>query len=60
MFFPDGRRASWFQSIRAYTVVEVKTLLERAGLHLDAVYGGLDGQPYGIESEAAIFVATRR
>ncbi len=59
-FFPDGRHESWFQSIRAYTVVEVKTLLERAGLTLDAVYGGLDGRPYAIESEVTIFVATRR
>jgi SAM-dependent methyltransferase len=59
-FFPDGRRESWFQSIRAYTVVEVKTLLERAGFRLDAVYGSLAGAPYTIESEAAVFVATRR
>ncbi len=58
-FFPDGRRESWYHSIRAYTVVEVKALFERAGLHLDAVYGSLGGAPYSIEAQAAIFVATK-
>jgi len=58
-FLPDGRRESWYQSIRAYTVVEVKALLEKAGLQLDAVYGDLKGEPYTIDSEAAIFLATR-
>ena len=58
-FFPDGRRDSWWHSIRAYTVVEMRALFERAGLRLDAVYGGLGGEPFSIESEDAIFVATR-
>ena len=58
-FFPDGRRESWWHSIRAYSVAEMVTLFERAGLRVDAVYGGLDGQPYSIEAEAAIFLATK-
>lgn len=58
-FFPDGRHESWYHSIRAFTVVEMKTLFERAGLRLDAVYGGLAGEPYSIESQAAIFLATK-
>jgi SAM-dependent methyltransferase len=58
-FFPDGRHESWYHSIRAYTVVEVKALFEQAGLRLDAVYGGLSGTPYSIESQAAIFLATK-
>jgi len=58
-FLPDGRRESWWHSIRAYTVVEMRTLFERAGLRLEAVYGGLGGEPYSIESENAVFVATR-
>lgn len=58
-FFPDGRHESWYHSIRAYTVVEVKSLLEQAGLLLDAVYGSLAGAPYSLESQAAIFVATK-
>lgn len=58
-FFPDGRHESWYHSIRAFTVVEMKTLFERAGLRLDAVYGGLAGEPYSIESQASIFLATK-
>jgi SAM-dependent methyltransferase len=58
-FFPDGRRQSWWHSIRAYTVVELRALLERAGLRLDAVYGGLGGEPYSIESEEMVLLATR-
>ena len=58
-FFPDGRRESWWHSIRAYTVVEMRELLERAGLKVDAVYGGLGGEPYSIESEESVFVASR-
>ena len=58
-FFPDGRRESWWHSIRAYSIAEMVTLFERAGLRVDAVYGGLDGQPYSIEAEAAIFLATK-
>lgn len=58
-FFSDGRRESWYHSIRAYTVVEVKALFEQAGLRLDAVYGGLSGTPYSIESQAAVFLATK-
>lgn len=58
-FFPDGRRDSWWHSIRAYTVAEMRSLFERAGLRFDAVYGGLSGEPFSIESEDAVFVATR-
>lgn len=60
VFLPDGRHESWYQSIRAYTVVEMKSLFERAGLQLDAVYGNLEGGPYTIDSEAAIFLATKK
>jgi hypothetical protein len=37
----------------------MRGLLERAGLRLDAVYGGLGGEPFSIESEDAVFLATR-
>jgi SAM-dependent methyltransferase len=59
VFFPDGRRESWTHSIRAYTVVELRELFERAGLRFDAVYGTLDGQPFTIDSPAAVLLATR-
>lgn len=59
-FFPDGRRQSWWHSIRAYTVVEMVALFARAGLDVDGVFGGMDGRPYSLEAEAAIFRAVRR
>lgn len=59
-FFPDGRRESWWHSIRAYSVVEMVGLFKRAGLEVEAVFGGMDGQPYSIESEAAVFRALRK
>jgi SAM-dependent methyltransferase len=59
VIFPDGRRESWTQSIRAFTIVEVRKMLEGAGFALRAVYGSLDGEPYSMDSDAAIFVAER-
>jgi SAM-dependent methyltransferase len=59
VIFPDGRRESWTQSIRAFTIVEIKRMLETSGFTLSAVYGGLDGSRYSIDSDAAIFVAER-
>lgn len=59
VIFPDNRREAWGHSIRAFTVAEVKKMLEAAGLTLLSVYGSLDGAPYTMDSEAAIFVAGR-
>lgn len=59
VIFPDGRREAWTQSIRAFTAAEVKAMLSDAGFNLIGLYGGLDGTPYDMDSEAAIFVAER-
>jgi SAM-dependent methyltransferase len=59
VIFPDGRREAWTHSIRAYTVAEVRAMLEAAGFTLVALYGGLDGAPYTLDAEAAVFVAER-
>jgi SAM-dependent methyltransferase len=59
VIFPDGRRESWEHSMRAFTVAEVKQMLEAAGFRLVAVYGGLEGEAYTMDSEAAVFVAER-
>jgi len=37
----------------------MRQLFARAGLRLDAVCGGLRGEPYSIDSEDAVFVASR-
>lgn len=60
VIFPDGRREAWSHSIRAFTVAEVRAMLETAGFRLVALYGSLDGEPYTLDAEAAIFVAERR
>lgn len=59
VIFPDGRRESWDHSVRAYTVAELKTLVEDAGLKFEAVYGSLAGEEYTMDSAAAIIVARK-
>lgn len=57
--FPDGRREAWTHSIRAFTVAEIRVMLEMAGFNLTGLYGSLAGEPFDMDSEAAIFVAER-
>lgn len=45
--------------LRAYTCAELSALLERAGFHVQDVFGGPDGQPYSIESRRLILLADR-
>jgi len=59
VIFPDGRREAWHHSIRAFTVAEIKTMLEAAGFALTGVFGSLAGEPYTIDSAAAVFMAER-
>ncbi len=59
VIFPDGRRESWEHSVRAYTVAELKALVEEAGLEFEAVYGSLVGEEYVLDSPAAIIVAMK-
>ena len=59
VIFPDGKRESWEHSVRAYTVAEVKALVEEAGLQFEAVYGSLASQEYRLDSPSAIIIATK-
>jgi len=59
VIFPDGRKEAFEQSIRAYTIVELKQLFERAGFEFNNVYGGLSGEPFSIDSESVIIVASK-
>ena len=57
---PDGtQREIGGHHIRLYTLREVAGMLEAAGLALEAVYGGFDGEPYGIETRRMIVVARK-
>ncbi len=57
--FPDGRQERWNHSIRAYTLVELKSMLEVAGFRLEQVFGDWGGTAYGLYSEQMIVVARR-
>lgn len=56
----DGTRRETALSIRVYTLVELAALLRRAGLELQAAYGGLDGRPYGPGTFRLVALARRR
>ena len=57
---PDGlRRESVGHKIRLYTLTEIATMLGRAGLVLDKVFGGYDAAPYTTHSRRMIVVARK-
>ena len=58
--FPDGRRERWGHSIRAYTLAELKQLLESAGFALEQACGDWDGSRYELSSEHLIVIGRRR
>jgi SAM-dependent methyltransferase len=50
----DGSRTEHRHSLRAYTLPELRVLLEAAGLHVVDTWGGWDGQPFGWEAQRLI------
>jgi SAM-dependent methyltransferase len=58
---PDGgRKDSVGHSLRLYTLTELSKMLDAAGLDLQRVYGGVSGEPYGLESVRMMLVTSRR
>jgi SAM-dependent methyltransferase len=55
-----GRRDSPGHDIRLYTLTEMKILLERAGFAGVEVYGGFDGEKYGIDTRRMILCAAKK
>jgi SAM-dependent methyltransferase len=51
---PDGTRSEIRHSLRMYTPVELRILLEGAGLRVDGAWGGFDGEELGRESRRLI------
>ncbi len=49
VIFPDGKHARWSQSVRAYTLFEIRTLLEAVGFTVDKVFGNWEGREYSVE-----------
>ena len=57
---PDGtRRQSIGHKVRLYTLTEMVGLLGRAGLTIEATYGGFDAEPYGVATRRMIVVARK-
>jgi SAM-dependent methyltransferase len=56
---PDGGRMPAVMSLRVYTLTEVKTLLDRAGLVFLKAWGGYEGEPYGLDSPRMVVLAQR-
>ena len=57
---PDGtRRVSAGHHVRLYTLTETIRMLERAGLDLEHVYGGFEGEPYSLATRRMIVVARK-
>ena len=46
-------------SVRVYCLTELKALLERAGLTFLKVWGGYEGEPYGLDSPRMVVLAQR-
>jgi hypothetical protein len=53
----DGAARSWWFEVRIYSGQELRDLLHRAGFGNVALYGGLDGRPYGLEATRLVAVA---
>jgi cyclopropane fatty-acyl-phospholipid synthase-like methyltransferase len=57
---PDGTtHESVGHHIRLYTLTEMVRMLEKAGLQFDEVYGGFEGEPYGVDTRRMIVVARK-
>ena len=54
-----GRRESIGHIIRLYTLTEMTRLLERVGMRVTAVFGGFEGEEYGIGTRRMIIVTRK-
>jgi SAM-dependent methyltransferase len=59
LLWPDGQRKCYSFSVRMYTPAELARMFETAGLRLEAYHGGLDGSPFGFDSNRLVLVARR-
>ncbi len=55
----DGNRGEVRHSLRVYTLVELVDMLEEAGLGFEAVWGGFDGDEYGLDVNRMIVLAVK-
>ena len=58
---PDGtRRLASELHMRLYTLTEMSQMLEAAGMELTDVFGGFNGEGYGVNTRRMILVARRK
>lgn len=60
LVFPNGKRRETRISLRLYTVAEVATMFERAGLTLTRLYGAFDGSDYGPDSPRIVMTGEKQ
>lgn len=51
---PGGERSALRHSLRVYTLPELRVMLARAGLEVEAAWSGFDGHEYGFEGSRLI------
>lgn len=56
---PGGQPETFNHSIRLYSLTEMKTMLERAGLKISHVYGDFDGNNYTLDSRWMTILAEK-
>ncbi|MBI2913566.1 MAG: methyltransferase domain-containing protein [Chloroflexi bacterium] len=56
---PSGRRETHTIRLRWYTLTEMAKMLSRAGMTVRQVWGGFDGQQYGLDSPRMIVLAQK-
>ena len=50
-------KRAYHHSIRLYSYMEVAMLLEAAGMTVEAVYGGFEGEPYDLRHDRMLILA---
>ncbi len=54
MIYPDGQRKKYRQSIRIYTLTELRRMLKSVGIEVQAYYGDLDGGALTVDSRMVV------
>lgn len=58
-YIKEGKKKKTRHSARLYTLSEINTMLKKAGLKIQKIYGGLDFEKYNFKSERMIVLASK-
>ena len=56
---PDGSTERWEHSVRAYTLVELRHMLEEVGFRMEKVYGDFKGSDYTLASAQMVTLSRK-